>query len=234
MKLLLVEDEAHLCEALCQILKNNGYEVDFANDGKSGLNKALLEQYDMLLLDIMLPQLDGLELLRRVREAKIDTPTILLTARGEVSDKIQGLDYGADDYIQKPFNSDELLARIRAHIRRVNPSSEPTYMEYGDVKLIKSEAKLVGEQASVALSYKEVELFEYFIQHSTIVIPFNKVAKKLSIEREEEQVSRTGEYVEILKNKLHHVKSNATILTIQGVGYKLITPTEKGLWRKPC
>lgn len=231
MKLLLVEDEVHLCEALCQILKSNGYEVDFANDGKSGLQKALLEQYDMLLLDIMLPQMDGLEVLRRVREFNKETPVILLTARGEVSDKIQGLDYGADDYIQKPFNSDELLARIRAHIRRVNPDGEPSDMRYGDVLLLKAEAQLKTEQVSVSLSNKEVELFEYFIRNSTIVVPFKKVAQKLAIDNEDEEINRTSDYIDILKNKLKHVRSNATILTIQGVGYKLITPGEKALWR---
>ncbi|MGO4369890.1 response regulator transcription factor, partial [Paenibacillus sp. MCAF20] len=118
MRLLIVEDEVHLAEALSQILKKNNYSVDVVHDGESGLDNALSGIYDLLLLDIMLPEMDGITILKTIREKGLATPVILLTAKGETSDKIAGLDYGADDYVAKPFSTEELLARIRAALRR--------------------------------------------------------------------------------------------------------------------
>ena len=114
MRILIVEDEIPLAEALTQILRKNNYTVDTANDGESGLDNALSDIYDLIVLDIMLPKIDGLSILKEIRKEGLSTQVILLTARGEISDKVKGLDCGADDYLAKPFASEELLARIRA------------------------------------------------------------------------------------------------------------------------
>ena len=118
MRILIVEDEIHLAEALTQILKKHNYSVDTVHDGQSGLDNALSGIYDLVLLDIMLPEMDGITVLRKLRGQGVATPVILLTAKGETSDKIAGLDHGADDYVAKPFSTEELLARIRAALRR--------------------------------------------------------------------------------------------------------------------
>ena len=118
MRILVVEDEIHLAEALGQILKKNNYTVDISNDGESGLDNALSGIYDVIVLDIMLPKMDGIEVLKNLRAEGFDTPVILLTAKSDVADKVRGLDSGADDYLSKPFNTEELLARIRALGRR--------------------------------------------------------------------------------------------------------------------
>ena len=118
MRILVVEDELHLSEALSHILKKNNYTVDVANDGETGLDNALSGIYDVIVLDIMLPKMDGITVLKTLRSEGFDTPVILLTAKNEISDKVLGLDSGADDYLAKPFNTEELLARIRALGRR--------------------------------------------------------------------------------------------------------------------
>ena len=118
MRILVVEDEIHLAEALAQILKKNNYTVDVSNDGEDGLDNALSGIYDVIVLDIMLPKMNGLDVLENIRSEGFDTPVILLTAKNEISDKVRGLDSGADDYLAKPFNTEELLARIRALGRR--------------------------------------------------------------------------------------------------------------------
>lgn len=118
MRILIVEDEIHLAEALTQILKKHNYSVDAVHDGRSGLDYAQSGIYDLLLLDIMMPEMDGISVLKALRKDGISTPVIMLTAKGEITDMVTGLDHGADDYIAKPFSSEELLARIRAALRR--------------------------------------------------------------------------------------------------------------------
>ena len=135
MKLLLVEDERELSEALFQILTNNKYSVDAVYDGEDGLDYALTGVYDVIVLDIMLPKLNGIEVLKKARKERISTPIILLTAKGEVEDRIIGLDCGADDYLPKPFYVEELMARIRALTRRKGEVQSDNLLSYGDITL---------------------------------------------------------------------------------------------------
>ena len=142
MRILLVEDERHIAEALMSILKKNKYTIDHVSNGEDGLNDALSGVYDLVILDIMLPKLSGLEILKKFRKENKVTPVIMLTALSEISDKIAGLDYGADDYIAKPFNTDELLARIRAALRRKSETISENYMlSFGDITLRTKELK---------------------------------------------------------------------------------------------
>lgn len=142
MRILIVEDEVHLAEALTQILKKNHYSVDAVHDGQAGLDNALSGIYDLLLLDIMLPEMDGIALLRTIRAEGIATPVIMLTAKGEISDTIAGLDCGADDYVAKPFSTGELLARIRAVLRRKGEVVPEDGLKFGDIELNTSMLKL--------------------------------------------------------------------------------------------
>lgn len=143
MKILIVEDEIHLSEALTQILKQHNFQADTAHDGASGLEYALSGIYDLILLDIMLPEMDGITVLKTLRSKGIATPVILLTAKGEVSDKVAGLDHGADDYVAKPFATDELLARIRAVLRRKGDFQIDDTIKFGDIELQPANHRLI-------------------------------------------------------------------------------------------
>lgn len=154
MKLLLVEDEKQLSEALSQILINNKYSVDAVYDGENGLEYALTDIYDAIILDIMLPKLNGLEVLKKLRKENISTPVLLLTAKDSVDDKVTGLDLGADDYLPKPFDPKELLARIRAISRRKGELINDNLLHYGDINLNISNYDLSCKDSSVTLTQK--------------------------------------------------------------------------------
>ena len=157
MKLLLVEDEKQLSEALQQILIKNKYSVDAVYNGDEGLDYALTGVYDVIILDIMLPKLNGIEILKMIRKRKISTPVILLTAKGSVEDRILGLDSGADDYLPKPFSPDELLARLRALTRRNGDFINENILEFSDIKLNLSTYDMEVNDNSITLTQKEGE-----------------------------------------------------------------------------
>ncbi|MFT5874281.1 MAG: two-component system response regulator ArlR [Clostridium sp.] len=163
MRILIVEDEIHLAEALTQILKKNNYTVDAAYDGEVGLDNALSDIYDVILLDIMLPKVDGITILKEIRKKGISTPVILLTAKGEISDKIIGLDSGADDYLAKPFSTQELLARIRAISRRKGELLSDDTLRFGDIGLNTNTLKLSSGSREVKITLKESDLLDLLI-----------------------------------------------------------------------
>lgn len=232
MKILLVEDEVHLAEALTQILRNNGFEVDWAADGKNGLRRALLDQYDLVLLDIMLPQISGLKVLQRIRQSDQTTPIFLLTAKGEVSDKVLGFEYGADDYVSKPFNTDELLARIRSKLRKSQELIDGGTIKYGDLVLDKSSLVLSSPKESTKLSKKESILVDYLFKNNSIVVPFEKIKEKIAIDQKEQSEENMQGYMAILSNKLIDLASSVEILTIPGLGYKLVCSEDYDLWHE--
>ncbi len=226
MRVLLVEDELRLSEALVQILKRNNYEVDCVHDGKAGLHLALSGLYDVILLDVMLPKLTGLEILKKLRKSDKETPVILLTARNQISDRITGLDYGADDYIPKPFNTDELLARIRAVYRRkangeTNGEANES-IHFGDVTLYPSLLKLTANTREVSLSEKECQMLTYFIRNETMILPVEKIAESVWEEFNESTEENVHRYVSFLQKKLDFINSSCNILEIRGTGYKLL------------
>lgn len=222
MRILLVEDERHLAEALVQILKKNKYTVDNVYDGEDGLDYALSNIYDVILLDIMLPKMNGLEILKRFRQENKTTPVIMLTARGEVSDKITGLDYGADDYLPKPFNTDELLARIRAVGRRKSEIvSQNSTLTYGDITLSTALLRLSSKTVDVTLTLKESELLEYLMHNRQMILSKEKIIEKLWGYDSEAEDNHVEVYISFLRKKLLYIKSDVSIMTIRGVGYKL-------------
>lgn len=222
MRILLVEDEKYLADALAGILKKNKYAVDTVYDGEDGLDYALSNVYDVILLDIMLPKRDGLSVLREFRKENKTTPVIMLTARGEIPDKIAGLDTGADDYMPKPFNTDELLARIRAVGRRKNEIiSENMELTFGDITLSTALLRLASATDTVTLTQKECELTEYFIRNQSIILSKERIIEKVWGYDSEAEDNHVEVYISFLRKKLAHIKSAAVIITIRGAGYKL-------------
>ena len=221
MKLLLVEDEKQLSEALQQILIKNKYSVDAVYSGDEGLDYALTGVYDVIILDLMLPKLNGIEILKMVRKRKISTPVILLTAKGSVEDRILGLDSGADDYLPKPFSPDELLARLRALTRRNGDFINENILEFSDIKLNLSTYDMEINDNSITLTQKEFEILKYFMQRPKLVVSKDDLITKLWGFDSDIEHNNIEVYISFLRKKLAYVESNVKITTIRRVGYRL-------------
>lgn len=221
MRLLLVEDEKQLSEALQQILIRNKYSVDSVYNGDEGLDYALTGVYDVIILDIMLPKLNGLEILKMIRKRKISTPVILLTAKGSVEDKILGLDSGADDYLPKPFSPDELLARLRALTRRNGDFINENILEFSDIRLNLSTYDMEVNDNSITLTQKEFEILKYFMQRPKLVVSKDDLITKLWGFDSDVEHNNIEVYISFLRKKLAYVESDVKITTIRRVGYRL-------------
>lgn len=221
MRILLIEDEFGLSDALTQILKKQNYMVDTVHDGISGLQHVETGIYDLLLLDIMLPEMDGMTLLKKIRSKKILTPVILLTARAHISDKVSGLDYGADDYITKPFSTDELLARIRAALRRKNDMIPHDALQFGDIELNMASLKLTCKGKELQLILKEGKLLELLIIRKQAITSKEKIIEKLWDFDSEVEHNNVEVYISFLRKKLTFLNSSVRIKTIRSVGYVL-------------
>lgn len=221
MRILIVEDEVHLAEALTQILRKNNYTVDTAYDGESGLDNALSDIYDLIVLDIMLPKMDGISVLRNIREEGLSTPVILLTAKGEISDKVAGLDSGADDYLAKPFATEELLARIRALSRRRGEVIVDNSLKFGDIELNPSTLKLSRGSKEVKLILKESELLELLISRKNVATSKELIIEKLWGFDSDVEYNHVEVYISFLRKKLSFLNSDVKINTVRGVGYIL-------------
>lgn len=231
MRILIVEDEFKLAEAIAKILVKNRYAVDLATEGHQGLEKASTGIYDLILLDIMLPGLSGIQILQRLRATGFGTPVILLTAKGEVADKVAGLDAGADDYITKPFSSEELLARIRAHLRRENGLSTDNTIRFESLSLDRSTYELTCGTRSIKLGLKEMAIAELLIRAGKKIVPKEEILKKVWGYDTEAEFNNVEVYISLLRKKLSHIHAPISICTVRGVGYNLVAdssePTEQ-------
>ncbi|MRN53910.1 response regulator transcription factor [Paenibacillus monticola] len=225
MRILIVEDELHLAEALTQILKKHNYSVDAVHDGRSGLDHALSGIYDLLLLDIMMPEMDGISVLKALRQEGVSTPVILLTAKGEITDMVTGLDYGADDYIAKPFSSEELLARIRAALRRKGEVIPDDALKFGDIELNTANPKLSVKGKEIKMNLKECELLELLILRKQAVTSKEQIIEKLWGFDSEAEHNNVEVYISFLRKKLTFLNSAVRINTIRNVGYVLEVTT---------
>lgn len=223
MRLLVIEDEKHLAEALSHLLRKNNYTVDISNDGESGLDNALSGIYDVIVLDIMIPKLDGISVLREIRRSGLSVPVILLTAKGDIADKVHGLDCGADDYLAKPFSTDELLARIRALGRRRDMIINSDALVSGDISLNTRTMTLSSVSAEVNLTLKECELMEYLILQKGAVASKEQIIEKLWGFDSEAESNHVEVYISFLRKKLRFIRSRTVINTVRGVGYRLET-----------
>ncbi|APO42932.1 DNA-binding response regulator [Paenibacillus xylanexedens] len=221
MRILIAEDEVHLAEAVSQILKKNNYSVDMVHDGRSGLDYAQSGIYDLLLLDIMMPEMDGITVLKKLRSEGNHTPVILLTAKGELLDKVTGLDYGADDYIAKPFATEELLARIRAALRRKGEVVPEDGLKFGDIELNTTQLKLSVQGKEIKLNLKENELLELLIARKQAITSKEQIIEKLWGFDSEVEYNNVEVYISFLRKKLTFLNSAVRINTIRGVGYVL-------------
>lgn len=219
MRILLVEDERRLASALQQLLRDAQYASDVAYDGETGLDLALTNSYDALVLDIMLPKMNGLEIVKEVRKAELDVPILLLTARDAVEDRVLGLDTGADDYLIKPFANRELLARIRALTRRQSPLTGTDVMVVGDFAIDMTQRVARRGQQTLPLTAKEFQLLELLLRNHDRVL-----SKELILDRvwgpEAPVIGNAVEnYVHFLRKKIDVVGLPSFIETVRGVGY---------------
>ena len=220
MKILVVEDELRLAEALSQIMQEQKYQVDVANDGNDGLDYALYGDYDVIVLDVMLPGKDGFEVVRALRAAKVQTPVIMLTARDDVRDKIRGLDKGADDYMTKPFVPEELLARIRALSRRQGEVLlEEISME--DLTLSLSTNDLLCGAKSIHLAFKEFEIMKILLANQKAIVSKEMLISKVWGDDSDAEDNNVEAYISFLRKKLSFLGSRVQISTIRKVGYRL-------------
>jgi len=221
MRILIVEDDMRLATNIEHILINNNYLVDISYDGESGLDNILSDVYDVVILDYMLPKMNGIEVLKEVRKNNISTSIIMLTAKGELEDKVEGLTSGADDYLVKPFESLELLARLQALGRRNKYDINKNYLEFGNVVLYPNILKIESIDKSIEISLKEKELLELLMNRKNMI-----TSKELIIEKvwgyDSDAIDNNVEvYVSFLRKKLKVINANIIIKAVRGAGYKL-------------
>ena len=222
MKLLLAEDEKRMAKALCEILKLEKYDVDHFDNGTDALDAALIGEYDVIVLDVMMPGMNGFEVARRARREGVKTPILMLTAKGETDDKVTGLDSGADDYLTKPFQTKELLARLRALCRR-NVRSKDGSMTYGDLSLDVPAAMLTctANGQSVRLGEKELRIIEYMIANQGQIMTREQLAIKIWGFESEAEYNNVEVYMSFTRKKLSFIGSATVIKAIRGIGYEL-------------
>ncbi len=221
MKILLVEDEKPLSEALVSILKKEKYNVTPVYDGEDGLYYGLSNSYDLIILDVVLPNRNGFSILEEIRKAKIGTPVLMLTALSQEADKLKGFDLGADDYLPKPFSTPELLARIRALLRRKGEYINDSSISYGNTTLNLKTYELSTENGSLKVSAKECELLRFFLSNTKFIATRDDLINKVWGFDSEIESNSIEVYISFLRKKLSFLKSNINITTIRGVGYKL-------------
>jgi len=218
-KILIIEDEIKIARFLELELSHEGYMVDQANDGKEGLNKALTNQYDLVVLDIMLPAMNGIEVLRRIRQ-NLEVPVIMLTAKDEVMDKVIGLDMGADDYITKPFAIEELLARIRTALKRKSSKVEAAKtLEVNGLRLDLDKYSVTYGSETIELTKREFELLRYLIENKNIVMTRDRLLETVWGFDYAGDTNIVDVYIRYLRSKIDDKYNIKMISTIRGVGY---------------
>lgn len=221
MKILIIEDEYSLADAISATLKRENFDIKMVSNGEEGEEEALTGIYDMILLDIMLPKKNGFEILRTLRQEKIDTPIIILTAKSEIYDKLNGLENGADDYITKPFHMQELVARIKVILKRKANIEDTNTLEFGNLKLDLSTGKMINGSNQISISGKELNLLEILLINKNQIVNRESLADKIWGFNSDAEYNNVEVYVSFLRKKLKLLKSNVTIKTVRGMGYKM-------------
>ncbi len=221
MRILLVEDDKRLAESVKYQLEKEGFTADICETGDDGMQWILEGACDLVLLDRMLPGMDGLTLLKTIRQKGINLPVILLTALGELEDKIQGLDAGADDYLVKPFAFGELMARIRSVSRRPSAWKQSKSLSYGDLTLTPGQKQLKGPAGICELSKREADLFEVFLKNPAQTLPRGTLLLRVWGPEAEVEEGNLDNYIHFLRRRLCMLESTLRIVTARGIGYRL-------------
>ena len=221
MKVLLAEDEKIMNRAICEILRQEKYEVVSVENGKDALNEIESGVYDIIVLDVMMPEMNGFTVAANTRKAGIRTPILMLTAKSEVDDKVEGLDSGADDYLTKPFMAKELLARIRALLRRNLPTNDGS-LSFEDLTLdVKSALLKCDNGQSVRLGEKELRIMEFLIAHQGQVLTREQIAVKIWGYESDSEYNNVEVYLSFVRKKLAYLESRCEIKALRGIGYEL-------------
>lgn len=220
MRLLIAEDEKNLNKILAQQLRDNGYSVDACFDGEDALDHIRMTDYDGVILDIMMPKLDGLEVLKKMRADRIDTPVLFLTARDSVADRVEGLDLGADDYLTKPFAFEELLARVRVLIRKKSGNKTNIYT-LADLTLDTQSREVKRGDVPISLSSKEFAILEYMIMNKNVVLSRDNLERHIWSYDYEGSSNMIDVYIRYLRKKIDEKFEPKLIHTVRGVGYVL-------------
>ena len=221
MKILIIEDEYSLADAIAETLKKENFSCNIVTDGEEGENEALTDIYDLILLDIMLPSKNGFEILNNLRQENIDTPIIILTAKSEINDKLNGLENGADDYITKPFHMKELLARVKIALKRKANTQNTECLEYEDLKLDMRTGKMISNNNEITIKGKELDLLEILLLNKNQIVSRESIANKIWGYNSEAEYNNVEVYMSFLRKKLKLIKSKVKIKAVRGIGYKL-------------
>lgn len=221
MKILIIEDEYSLADAIAETLQNENYTTKIITNGEDGEDEALTNLYDLILLDVMLPRKDGFEILKKIKAEKISTPVIMITAKSEMIDKLNGLENGADDYITKPFHMRELMARIKIVLRRNINIENDSLLEYGDLKLNLSTGTMSSNGNEIAINGKELELLETLMLNRNQIVTKEMLISKIWGFDSSAEYNYVEVYACFLRKKLKLLKSKVKIKAIRGTGYKL-------------
>jgi DNA-binding response OmpR family regulator len=220
MRVLLAEDEKEMSNALTAILKHNNYSVDAVYDGADALDYGVSDNYDIIILDIMMPKMNGIEVLGKLREKGIHTPILMLTAKSQIEDRILGLDKGADDYLSKPFAMGELLARVRAMGRR-KLEYTPNLIKLGNISLNKENFELSNETSSLRLGNKEFQMMEMLMTSPKRLISTEQFMERIWGYDSEAEINVVWVYISYLRRKLEALEANIRIKAVRGIGYSL-------------
>jgi len=220
MRLLLAEDERTLSDALVTLLSHSGYSTDAVYDGQDALDYIEAGNYDCVILDIMMPKMDGITVLKKIRAQGITIPVLLLTAKSEIDDRVEGLDSGADDYLTKPFASKELLARVRAMTRRM-PEMTNNLLTFGNVTLSRGDYTLSAPDGSTRLANKEFQMIEMLMMNPNQAIPTERFLEKIWGYESESEINVVWVNISGLRKKLAAIGGNITIRAARGLGYLL-------------
>ena len=220
MRILVVEDEKKIADFIKRGLKEEGYSVDTAADGEEGHFLATTQDYDLIVLDLMLPKMDGLTLCRNLKKEKVATPVFMLTAKDAVKDKVTGLDAGADDYLTKPFAFEEFLARVRA-LLRVRDAASATRLEVGDLEVDLLTHKVARAGKEIILTSKEYALLEYLMRHAKILVTRTMISEHVWDINFDTLTNVIDVYINYLRKKIDHGFKKKLIHTVRGRGYIL-------------
>ena len=222
MRVLIIEDEFNLADVISESLKKEKYQVDIRCDGEEGYYDALTGIYDLIILDVMLPHMNGFDILKGLREEKVESKIIMLTAKGELSDKLTGFSNGANDYLAKPFHIEELLARVNAQLKNQISIDKKDIIEYGDLSLdINKSIVTCSNNQSIELVCKEFQLLEYFMKNNEQILSREQIYDKVWGMENEIESNNLDAYLSFIRKKLKAIDSKVNIKSCRGLGYKM-------------